>query len=103
MGKSTAVLFDANLSGGVVIAVEDQTAEEFAEYMTERSGLWTHYDTEDGGAILTSEEWSIEFYENCEFDQAVYDAGETMIYPPDAKFEGYWNAEESEQKFRRAE
>lgn len=101
MGKSTAVLHDSGLSGAVVIAVEDQTAEEFAEYMSERSGLWTYYDTEDGGVILTSVDWRIEFYENCEFDQAVYDAGETIFNLPDAEFEGYWDDEESEEKFRR--
>lgn len=99
MGQSTAVLFDSGLSGAVVIAVEDQTAEEFAEYMSERSGLWTHYDTEDGGAILTSVEWQIDFYADCEFDQTSYDEGEVGAMP-DAQFEGYWDEEESEEKFR---
>lgn len=102
MGKSTAVLFDANLSGGVVIAVEDQTAEEFAEYMSERSGLWTHYDTEDGGAILTSVEWQIDFYTDVEFDQATYNEA-ALFNMPDAQYEGYWDEEESEEKFRRVD
>ena len=99
MSKSTAILFDSNLSGGVVIAVEDQTAEEFAAYVAERAGLWTHFDTEDGGAILLSEAWYFDFYENCEFDQAVLDAGEVTT-PADISYEGYWNEETNEDTFR---
>lgn len=75
MSKSTAVLFDANLGSGVVIAVEDQTAEEFAAYVADRAGLWTHFDTEDGGAILLSDSWTINFFDGIVFNQEDYDTG----------------------------
>lgn len=103
MSKSTAVLHDSNLSGGVVIAVEDQTAEEFAEYVADRSGLWTYFDTEDGGAILLSEGWFIDFFADCEFDQAVFDAGETGGRVPDVTYEGYWDEEKNEDSYRVVE
>lgn len=99
MSKATVVLHDSGLSGGVVIAVEDQTAEEFAEYVSERAGLWTHFDTEDGGAILLGAEWMIDYYADMEFSQSMYDAGEVGAIP-DKEYEGYWDDEAKEDKFR---
>lgn len=93
---NTVTLHDANLSGYVIIHTED-SPEDTAAWLAERSGLWTDYGATTDGMILTSEEWSADYYTGVELTEA--DFMDSVPYP-NYRLEGtdtepYWQCEEA--------